>query len=317
MIFKTLFLLCCGLSLVQSRPFDDVWKNERDDIIDWLLEEKIRDNEERDGNLHGHIVIVNEAHEQSRREDLDNMPIEEEITAVNEDPNNLPRCQLFEGDLCLDPEDEAVVSHVIHEEDLKRNIMRDRRKLWPRKTVYYSVDSNLKHLRPKIDDAINRIRSKTCLAFKEVALSYGGDHIKMHKGNGCWSKMGRSGGGQLLSLGRGCEYVGVIMHELMHAIGIWHEQSRMDRDKYVEVLWHNIKKGKEKNFLKYEHGKLDALNLPYDYDSIMHYDRYLYSVDGKKPTIIARGQMWRRLGGQLRGTLTSNDAKEIRALYSC
>ena len=76
-------------------------------------------------------------------------------------------------------------------------------------------------------------------------------------------------------------------------------------------------KGYEKNFDKYEHGKLDSLNLPYDYDSVMHYDRYLYSVDGKRPTIIARGQMWRKLGGQLRGTLTNNDIKEIRALYSC
>ena len=62
------------------------------------------------------------------------------------DPNHRPRCQLFEGDLCLDPEDEAVVSHVAHEDDLKRNIMADRKKLWPRKTVYYSVDSNLSEL---------------------------------------------------------------------------------------------------------------------------------------------------------------------------
>lgn len=42
------------------------------------------ENEERNGNLHGHIVRVNEAHEQSRREDSDKIPIEEQITAVNE-----------------------------------------------------------------------------------------------------------------------------------------------------------------------------------------------------------------------------------------
>ena len=33
------------------------------------------------------------------------------------------------------------------------------------------------------------------------------------------------------------------MHEIMHAIGFLHEQSRPDRDQHIEVLYQNIKSG--------------------------------------------------------------------------
>ena len=63
----------------------------------------------------------------------------------------------------------------------------------------------------------------------------------------CWSSVGRqywmTGVGQLLSLGPGCNHKGTIMHEMMHAVGFWHEQSRPDRNLYVEVLWENIQEG--------------------------------------------------------------------------
>ena len=38
----------------------------------------------RDVNVHGHIVRVNEAHDESRIGYRDTIPIEEEIVAVNE-----------------------------------------------------------------------------------------------------------------------------------------------------------------------------------------------------------------------------------------
>lgn len=67
----------------------------------------------------------------------------------------------------------------------------------------------------------------------------------------CWSSVGkkywRHNHGQELSLGRGCNHKGSIIHELMHALGFWHEQSRPDRNLYVEVLWENIQDGKLKD----------------------------------------------------------------------
>lgn len=64
-----------------------------------------------------------------------------------------------------------------------------------------------------------------------------------------------------------------MLHELGHAIGFWHEQSRPDRDQYIEIQWDNIMEGFKDNFDKYSHGKIDSLGQPYDYDSIMHYGK--------------------------------------------
>ena len=61
----------------------------------------------------------------------------------------------------------------------------------------------------------------------------------------CYSKVGRQGGEQIVSLGDGCSHTSTAMHELMHAVGFFHENTRYDRDRFVKVLWWNIQYGKQ------------------------------------------------------------------------
>lgn len=49
--------------------------------------------------------------------------------------------------------------------------------------------------------------------------------------------------GQNLSIGQGCDYKAIIEHEILHALGFYHEQSRTDRDDYVNIWWDEILPG--------------------------------------------------------------------------
>ena len=65
--------------------------------------------------------------------------------------------------------------------------------------------------------------------------------------------------------------MGIAVHEMVHALGFLHEQSRPDRDDYVSIITGNIIPGRESNFAKFasQHTKLHGIG--YDYGSLMHY----------------------------------------------
>ena len=88
--------------------------------------------------------------------------------------------------------------------------------------------------------------------------------------NGCWSYVGnQQNGTQLLELSDWCFTNKTTPHELLHAVGIYHEQARPDRDQYVEINLNCVQPGNENNYRKQKSSL--TYDLPYNPKSIMHY----------------------------------------------
>ncbi|MFI4898550.1 MAG: M12 family metallopeptidase [Phycisphaerales bacterium JB059] len=72
--------------------------------------------------------------------------------------------------------------------------------------------------------------------------------------------------------------VSVMVHELMHALGFFHEHQRADRDTYVTVYEEHIAPNALDQFTI---AGADPLNQfgDYDFESIMHYGRFAFSFN--------------------------------------
>ncbi|KAG1664950.1 Zinc metalloproteinase nas-6 [Nymphon striatum] len=135
---------------------------------------------------------------------------------------------MYQGDIAnFDPED--------------RNGLTDPKRLWPDGIIYYIIDPPLEDARKGIEAAMKEYErvTKNCIRF--VNSKGNGHYLKITSMEGCYSTIGMAKGMQILSLrARGCWDSGVYLHELGHTIGLYHEQSRSDRDKYIRIFWDNI-----------------------------------------------------------------------------
>lgn len=177
---------------------------------------------------------------------------------------------------------------------------------WPNRTVVYDVEAGFPN-RQRVDDAVAHWKANTPIQFKPRTNET--DYVLFRSGNGCSSAVGRIGGVQWITLGERCG-LGQAIHEIGHAVGLWHEQSRADRDAHITIVWANIIPEYQHNFDQHITDGQDV--GAYDYGSIMHYPEWAFALDENKPTIITpHGEPI----GQRAG-LSAGDIAAVAAMYA-
>ncbi|XP_041032015.1 tolloid-like protein 2 [Carcharodon carcharias] len=192
-------------------------------------------------------------------------------------------------------------------------------RIWPGGIIPYIIGGNFTGTQRAIfKQAMRHWEKFTCVTFVE-RTSEESFIVFTYRPCGCCSYVGRRGGGpQAISIGKNCDKFGIVVHELGHVIGFWHEHTRPDRDAHVSIIRENIQPGQEYNFLKMEPAEVNSLGETYDFDSIMHYARNTFSRGVFLDTILPRRDehgMRPPIGQRVR--LSKGDITQAKKLYRC
>lgn len=208
---------------------------------------------------------------------------------------------IYQGDIVLSEEQAMNVA-------TKSGAWSNQTKYWPNNTVYYTFGEDFSAYF-QVNLAIQEWESKTSLEF--VQGTGNGNYIEFihDEENSNWSSLGMKGGRQELCISSIC-LAGEVMHEIGHAVGLIHEQSRNDRDNYVTVHYENIIEEAFVDFNKFDSGTVTDVGT-FDFGSLMLYSSNDFSVNGEATMTTKNGLCFT---GQRNG-LSAGDVQGVAAMY--
>ncbi|KAG5673535.1 hypothetical protein PVAND_003575 [Polypedilum vanderplanki] len=194
-------------------------------------------------------------------------------------------------------------------------------RIWDYGVIPYEIDANFSGGHKALfKQAMKHWENFTCIKFVERnPLDHPNYIVFTERQCGCCSFVGKRGQGpQAISIGKNCDKFGIVVHELGHVVGFWHEHTRPDRENHVVINKPNIMTGQEYNFNKLTEEDVNSLGQPYDYDSIMHYAKNTFSKGTYLETILpidVPNKKRPEIGQRIK--LSEGDIAQANLLYKC
>jgi len=194
---------------------------------------------------------------------------------------------------------------------------------WTNGKIPYEINEKFKgkEYTSALATAMKEIEDHTCIKF--LPRTTEANYLTIFNGSGCFSDVGMTGGKQYLSLadsenGGSCWTQGTMVHEMLHAVGLWHEQSRYDRDQYIKINEENVAKGLLYNFAMKSAKETDTYGVPYNYLSVMHYAKTAFGKGGAITIETLDPWFQDLIGNRDNGnTGADSDYEKVRKIYNC
>uniref|UniRef100_A0A0N5A6R5 Metalloendopeptidase n=1 Tax=Parastrongyloides trichosuri TaxID=131310 RepID=A0A0N5A6R5_PARTI len=142
----------------------------------------------------------------------------------------------------------------------------------PNYQLTYDIEQGIQAtLSANIRQAVQTIQQETCLTFSEQTAGTPVDLSFVNSPTGlCDTAIGLDAPGTTrgIHLASGCTTVPEIMREIAHALGLYNEELRPDRNSYIRILYQNVLTANFSQFTIPASSKANSLN--YDYGSLMH-----------------------------------------------